>query len=391
MLPLDNAPGGASDITSAAGELPVKLNITRFCFVPTYSALDIGGGLQPINANDLTKACLPANPPRGAKQIMAHSFFANPSKEIIVASAEATTNEIHTQLTQQNATWLFHEIQMKPTPLRCRYACNASELVIAGPDNVCQTNAQPFEFGEPTTSSNITWEATPPELFLTSSGMGSTALLQPHPAMASREAQITFTLKAPNPECDAYMAQKKFLINKPLPEPVITFSHSHLSAFADVQVFTEAPPPYYWYVGYRLAAIDHVGALRLPLTGCGRPLISVKVANACGTVQSGDYPQNRVDYCSWSVIPHPNPSSNELIVSVSTDDSGLSSDQSIINNADETYNISLYGPTQEKVFETTTTETNVAIPVSNLPDGVYIVHVSYKDSFVQRHVLIERE
>ncbi|MFZ6012150.1 MAG: hypothetical protein ACOYXT_17545 [Bacteroidota bacterium] len=379
FLPLDNAAGGVSDITSTAGELPVKPNITRFCFVPTYSALDIGGGLKPIGLSDMNNVYLPANPPSAPKQVVANNFFANPS-------AGTVTNEIHTQLTQKNATWLFQEIEMKPVTAYCRYVCDEAKPAVAGPNNICADNPLPFVLtGLPSEEDNIAWQATPADYFRTNAGTGSSAPLQPLQHVApNSEAEVAFTFTSSMKGCKPYVLQKKFRINRPLPEPVINISHFYASPFADVQVITEASPPYHWYVGYRLAAIDHTGTTSIPLSGCGKPLISVRVANACGGVQSGDYAKYRVDFCQWSIVSHPNPASSELIVSVTNS----TTDVDISTGTPELYAVSLYSPVQEKVFETTTTDSSVSIPVTDLPEGVYIIDVATHETILRRQVLI---
>lgn len=100
-LPLDNASGGVQDFSKyledEEGEstLPFELTQSRFNFVPTFSSLDIGGGLQPITLADITRAYSPAYPPAAPKNVKAANFFANPTEG-------AVSNEVHVQVTLRN-------------------------------------------------------------------------------------------------------------------------------------------------------------------------------------------------------------------------------------------------------------------------------------------------
>ncbi len=183
FLPIDNAGGGVRDLEEFAEDLPFELKRSRFSFVPTFSALDIGGGLQPITYNEVTRSYSPAFPPAAPKNVVAANFFANPSEA-------GETNGIHTQVTLRNGRWLFQEITGAPAFFSCAYQCADPSIspAVLGPDPVCSGGNRLYTISNLipgnellwTNSSNLTYvsgQGTPAYTLKNQSGGGNTGFV----------------------------------------------------------------------------------------------------------------------------------------------------------------------------------------------------------------------
>ena len=161
FLPLDNSAGGIYDI-SRLGTLPVSPSITTFCFVPTFSSLDIGGGTQTITSADLSNSYSPAVPPPSPKNVRAANFFTNPTEG-------GRSNEVHTMVTLRNGNWLLQEIQGTPAFSSCFGSCT-NIISISGPSTVCPS-ATYFLQPQPT-NLTVTWSSGNTSLLSVNSATG---------------------------------------------------------------------------------------------------------------------------------------------------------------------------------------------------------------------------
>jgi hypothetical protein len=190
-LPLDNSSGGVYDMSQFAvpPALMTLFNITRFNFIPTYSALDVGGGQQSIALTDITRSYSPSSPPASPKNVIATNFFTNPTEA-------GFSNQIHTQVTLRNGRWLFQEIVGQPVVFSCSYVCSSSAggPVISGSDLVCSSGATAFSLNNHA-ATTTTWSAWPSNRFITSSGTGTFAQLQASSSIFTGSASITYTIQ----------------------------------------------------------------------------------------------------------------------------------------------------------------------------------------------------
>lgn len=56
----------------------------------------------------------------------------------------------------------------------------------------------------------------------------------------------------------------------------------------------------------------------------------------------------------------------------------------------QVYSLKLVNTYQEVVYEKKTEKTQVTIPVSKIPEGIYYLNITDKDGTVQRRLLIKR-
>ena len=115
ILAYDSAPGGIYDldqmsagaISQIGTALPIPIARVyvqpQFCFIPTTSALDIGGGSVALGAQNLTAVYSGANRPAPP--------FTTPFSNFITASRENLTHILWNGL---NSKWAFQEMQGAP-------------------------------------------------------------------------------------------------------------------------------------------------------------------------------------------------------------------------------------------------------------------------------------
>lgn len=144
MLPYDSAPGGIYDINQVSNGALNQINSSipiagvrttiqpTFCFVPTTSALDIGGGSVALGTQDLTASYVNTAPPAAPR----NTPFAN----FITAGRGNLTHILWNGL---NSKWAFQEMQATLQNLSCLAFCQASPT-ISGPDVVCGGGGSTF-------------------------------------------------------------------------------------------------------------------------------------------------------------------------------------------------------------------------------------------------------
>jgi len=168
ILALDNTGGGVYDIEQFVDleALPVTLSLTRFCFIPTFSALNIGNGSQTITSTDLSRPYSYSFPPAVPKNVTAANFFTNPSEG-------GETNELHTQLTPRNGNWLFREITQNPLYTSCPYLCTGTSFTpsISGTSTLCSSAT--YTIANKPADATVTWASSNTGVTINSSGVAT--------------------------------------------------------------------------------------------------------------------------------------------------------------------------------------------------------------------------
>jgi hypothetical protein len=203
MLPIDNAGGGVYDINrfiSLPASLSQYILQQRFNFVPTYSSLDISAGTQPVIYNDVAKVYSPLDPPLAPKHTPFHNFFTNP-----------TISESHIQFTLNNGNWLLTELKGTPAFYSCVSTCaTRPAFTVSGTSLICTSGAQ-FSLSNVAAGATV-WQATPSNLFVTSSGNGSSAFLQAASNYTIGPGNITFTISE---QCGSLTNSTSFWVGAP--------------------------------------------------------------------------------------------------------------------------------------------------------------------------------
>ena len=249
------------------------------------------------------------------------------------------------------------------------------EFIVSGPTVVCTSNAT---FSVPYIAPGIpvTWSVTPTNLFTTSSGTGSTAILNAASSTSFGNAQITFTIL--NACGTPITLHDDFWVGKPYLSS-LTVDGAGVPISCDLgfyETFTG---------GNHVLTATFFGGSTSPsflLNSFGSPYvyggssgsnfnfnvnskhinefeftISSSLSNPCGSTTTCTYFTNWATFTS----PYPNPSNDELSLQLEA--------------AGESKQVSIFNSNQEKVFESGTTEKELVINTAFMPDGYYIVKI----------------
>lgn len=385
MFPLDSNPGGRFDVNSFT-RIPttislINLNLRqpRFNFIPTTSALDIGGGTQPITSADYLRIYSPVSPPAPPKNVPFNNFFTNPR-----------SNENHVQLTTQNGNWLWQEINETPVINNCLYVCTGSFGTITGPANICTSNFYSLT-GFPA-GATVSWSVSPASSVITSSGVGSTASLQLS-TTPSPEIRIIFSIST---TCGTDRVGRTISTGRP------QFTNNKIRGVP----YTGSPvylcPGNHWIETTPVGAtsstswqvpVPHVvtGGNYVDFTlpaNFSSVVITATASNSCGSTNQMFIMMRQNFGCSsYLFSAYPNPSDQALTIVSEDEYFDVASVQTDSENAmiDE---IVLYNDRQQMVYKARQVYSGHHIPTSNLPAGRYILHIHYGKELLQRQIQI---
>ncbi|HRI80148.1 MAG TPA: T9SS type A sorting domain-containing protein, partial [Cyclobacteriaceae bacterium] len=107
--------------------------------------------------------------------------------------------------------------------------------------------------------------------------------------------------------------------------------------------------------------------------------VYVTLTNSCGqdSYYGPDYIPCEYDY----LMVYPNPTSDELFISL--DDNSNSS------KSDQTYEIQLFNDKQEKVFSLRNNEKITKISTKNFQKGAYILRVNHNNGKEERRIILQ--
>lgn len=376
LLSWDGAPGGGQSVQSVAGKLP-SLNIKwlaffnltlkttyfngKFCFVPTVSALDVTTINQEALTKNYTGGLSPTNPVR------VDNFIAQKK----ISSIEY--NETHPDFTAENAEWLFDEMQEIDNNLNCSQECGVEyDLSISGSSQICTSGT--YRLNNAPSDASVTWEVTPAHLFTVSSGIGTTAVLT-RVSTVNRYCTVIYTISSP---CGPFTFSRTITVGVPAPDINVEMFESQRTARLTATLFPEST--YHWYVDYD-SPKDGDNIFESSIPRCNnKKAIKCSYTNACGTskfsriVHLGD--------CSLaeSFSISPNPSSDELTVFL---------EDSVQEILPKSIELILFNSRQEKVYATKATDSKTTIPVRDLPNGDYYLHVVGREGIIlQRRIIV---
>ncbi|MEN1785719.1 MAG: hypothetical protein AAGF77_11340 [Bacteroidota bacterium] len=132
-LRFDDIPGGQNpSLGTIGGDPEFESNllgnygynievVPQVGFIPTASALDVGGGGVTLNTSDYRRSYAVGNRPTGSRAIPFQNFTSSFNN--------ANTNEIHLSFNQRNGNWLADELRNDHTNFDCTFVCGAPEIV----------------------------------------------------------------------------------------------------------------------------------------------------------------------------------------------------------------------------------------------------------------------
>lgn len=388
FLPLDSAPGGVFDIDLLAKDLPFVLLQKRFSFVPTYSALDISGGTQPINSSDLSRAYSPGSPPPFPKNVRVNNFLTG-SK---ISTSPTFANENHVQITQRNGSWLFQEIQGTTAFSSCLYLCSGSTgATISGSSVVCGNNSN-FVLNNVPVGATITWTNSTNLSYV--SGQGTTSYF-----VSKNNSGTGYVSASVTTECGTF-AVPQFNVH------VGGYSSSDYpvtgpgSACRNENVYyntNELPDAisHAWFWPSDWTYVSGQGTRYLALnTGNSSygGAVGVRVSNACDAGGSPATMFTSVSSCgSYSAFAvYPNPGADEITVSLDDFDSLGNKKAKLIKQKRNEFEVSLFDKSRTKMVTMSSKDETLSIPVRSLPEGFYYLNILHKEGILQRQILIKR-
>ncbi len=359
MLPLDNAGGGVYDIAklvSLPPEFSEYILESRFNFVPTYSSLDIGSGLQTIVLSDLTCAYSVVSPPASPKSIPFQNFFTN-----------SAISEDHIQFTLNNGNWLLAELAGNPLLLSCNHLCTGTSIfpVISGPTVVCSSGAT-FTLNNVPAGCTVYWNSSSNIALPTD--RSTNPILATANGNSSGWVQVTII----SPLCGSVtVPQYPVKVGLPILESVSGPTTGEYNQEYNFYALPYLPNTgWNWTVTpdiYSPIISPNQNSARIYFYDPSYYEVSAQALNECGwsdnVVSTIINIEGEPCHCSLS----PNPASGEVTVKVNCT---TSAQENLL------YTISIFssnGIQQSSVKKSGTTFT---IPVSNLKDGSYIVRIN---------------
>lgn len=325
LLPFDNYGGGFYDIgvlTSNTDfeDFPGDLFIgDKFNFIPTASALDIGGGAVNLTSIDYRNSYVGGEPPTGTKS----SPFDNFATAFSSINDTDNNNERHLELNTRNGNWLADELNFnsnqKGAPQTdCSIFCSLNNTII-GETSVCD-----FEiYALSSTNFNANWSVSPSNAGTIQSGQNTDEIVFQKNTGYSGTATITAVVSAQF--CGTVIFSREIFIGSPSNLGFNGPSSVAPGHVVDYEVVNpEVGMQYLWTVptGWEYNQLTGSSIWARPIQVGQDGDITVTATNDCGTATaalpvvvehggSGD-PKSSVEV--HPIILFPNPTDNTITI-----------------------------------------------------------------------------
>ena len=398
-LALDHYGGGFYATGSAIDTniLPSGLSIDvkdNFSFIPTTSALDIGGGDVALFDPDYRNSYVGANPPSGSKSSPFANFvtaFSNP---------DTNNNERHLEFNKRNGDWLAKEIIGNNIDFSdCSYLCSGN---IQGSTAVCSTS----NFSITGQTNSVSWTIEP-----SNAGTINVSPTDPNNISLTRNTNFygnaVLTAFVTTEKCGSGEITKEVELGTPTTSQNVTMngpnnlnpgqtgtysyntSYFNNASSFDWVLFSNTLPNAQQY--FDLNIVSHGTFFVTPdldVPG-GDYVVQARIENACGfytisktiSVEEGD--GTPVLYSnSYLYKIYPNPSSSYFNVGL------VDSDQQPVSSN------GIYGELLDLnglfVRNITISNNQAQVDASNLDQGVYILRIHYDGQIESHQVIINR-
>ena len=391
MLPYDSAPGGVYDLDQVAPGfttliggnpvLPVTIRVQpRFDFVPTTSALDIGGGTVALRPQDLTNTYSGAGPPAAP--------FNTPFANFVTAGRE---NQTHLLWTGLNSKWAFQEMQGLGRTFNCLAFCQAMPTIsgASGTDAICANIGRTLSVNLPPNlpaNTTVGWMVEPPTGLVTYSSSGTSITLFPVDVNVSGQVKVTATV---NSECGQF-ALTAILVPVGIPASPATLGPDWGNDCGPVskQCRIDNYDPHASYVINVSGALSLVGtgvqpngtySVRSGPVGGATGHIEITAHNSCGT--SSVSALDVITPCGdngFAATIYPNPARESVNVHFTR------------GHADAAHPVTvrLYdGYGQLRAEQTSTSAATMRLRTIQFPTGLYFVHILYGGQVLIRQQL----
>ena len=266
------------------------------------------------------------------------------------------------------------------------------EMYISGPNVVCTTSAV-YTLNNVPVGSTVTWQATPANLFATSSGNGSSATLAAANSNTSGQGTLTYTIQT---ACGNVPIEKTITVGRRSPTGfIVVIVDPWLRRIkAMVEPVPEATG-YEWY----LNGVKYTGPgmnsdyVTMPISNsCSIPdySIGVKAINPCGA--SATYSEIHANPCYQGgfLTYYPNPATDILTVESKMPEDMYSEGQyELLDSGTETtHPFTLYDFSRSKIVLQGTLQGKTEIDVSALGKGRYVLKVQINKGREENHHIV---
>lgn len=405
ILSYDYYPGGKYNVpfsfqNSSVSNLFFSYGISaviadNFDFIPTPSALDIGGGAVALTDADYFKKYTAAAPPAYPK----NSPFVNFTTSF---PNGANINENHISFNTRNGNWLATELDSNVSNNQvfdCTYVCNDAQ--ITGSDYLCTTGT----YSVPAGGTSYNWTITQGASLVSLSGNGTQNITLT--AVPYSGGNVTLSLTMGNPNCGSTTLTKTIWVGLPAfsvvrdatqNETCDTKSHYvpfyiNIPANATFQLVSSTPSVTY------TVGTNNLYTFKFAKGYSGAFNFVFKATNSCGTYFYDSFEEgnpNMIKSCAnlglssvstfsaeqntiYSV--YPNPSSDVININL-RDENNLPETQSQIV-------ATLYNMMGELKGNVSITDNIASISVSNLSKGIYILKINIDGNVENHQVVVE--
>ncbi|MEJ8802062.1 T9SS type A sorting domain-containing protein [Pontibacter sp. H249] len=394
QLPYDAYPGGFYSIPapslqakSAFAKYKVTFSQVRsFNFVPTTSALDIGGGSVGLTQNDFQTKYIgsaPPAPPKGA-----------PFNSFTTAFKDSRVNELHISINEKNGNWVAQEVMGSPEQApNCTFLC--SDVLIAGPSATCGSiiYLSVPSFGAGT---SYAWSTGSGLSIVSGSGTNQVGVSAASGSYSTSSVSVVIS----NAACGSVTVTKAVnAVSRPSNVTSITGPNQDLCYDLTSHTFTitsvAGATSYEWAVdGSIVSRVQPGNTFQLSgrTLGLGSHTLRARAINECGTSSSWYTTEVHViscggtcRICEANVAIYPNPTAEMLEIEIGVDNT---SEAEIL--ATTSYELKLYNSQQRIVRQKEFKGRKMSLDVRQLPKGIYYLHVTDGRETISKHISIDR-
>ena len=264
----------------------------------------------------------------------------------------------------------------------------------SGPDYLCSTNT--FTLQNAPAGSTVSWSVSPGILFSGDTlGSGSSAPLSPYHYLTSGQATITFIIET---DCGEVPVQQSFWVGRPTEQGPI-FGNTNPSTGSLATYLVASQPPGATSMNWVLPFCFGCSQPWSFWSGQNSTQMVAQVGDPSGYVQAmGSNPCGNGGASLLYVTPegsgcgscpiqivHPNPASDELMLSFVDPEDGRTVTAEV-----EPYEVSLYDMHGARIFEGKGKEPVFRMDVSRLKNGFYYLHVLNRYGLTRKQIRVER-
>lgn len=361
-----------------------------FDFIPVPSALDIGGGLTPLNDSDYLKKYNSVTPPVAPK----FSPFVNFTTSF---PDEANINEPHISFNKRNGYWLSKEIDDTTNnneTFDCTYICSDSQ--VSGSTLLCSTST----YSAPTGASIYNWTITQGSNLVTLTGNGTSNLTLTPLANVSGAVTLSLSMGDNGAKCGNIILTKTIWVGNPsfnisrasTEEETCDTKYHYIKYVIGNRQPLETYSVQLYVTGMKASFIgDDRIMLTVPKNYVGWIEFLVKGTNSCGSTSyfMEDYinlcgaPANLSKTTETEPLFEAYPNPSEDIVNIDLRNQNNQPVKGAIISG-ELFDIFGLPKSNVKIIEN-----KAIINVKGLPKGIYILNITINDKLESHKIIVE--